>query len=320
MKINKVNNVKVKDLNFANPYTFPTYSNTTQDNSMILALIAGIRNAGKSTLALNIIELEKKHLLEGNSKVYFISPTKDAKVEYFIDKYKDNFEYVDVLDREHMQEVLDKIKNRVEEWKEKYDMLKLLKQFLLRPKKLTIEELELLEEMNYMQDDEELEDFNYNHPPLSTLIIDDSIGSPMICEGRSVDGKWFQRFVLKHRHFPYYCNVLICTQHIKAVAKYFRTNCNWTILFPFRDFNVLKTVFDEYSILFNNNLDNFLNLMENIRLRNDHSFCSIYYDKIQYVRLGFNDELTFDDKIIEKNKIEDISDCSCKDECSEAGK
>lgn len=60
MKINKVNNVKVKDLNFANPYTFPTYSNTTQDNSMILALIAGIRNAGKSTLALNIIELEKK--------------------------------------------------------------------------------------------------------------------------------------------------------------------------------------------------------------------------------------------------------------------
>lgn len=318
MKIKKVNSVKVKDLNFANPYTFPKYTNTTQDNSMILALIAGIRNAGKSTLALNIIELEKKHLLEGNSKVYFISPTKDAKVEYFMDKYKDNFEYVEVLDREHMQEVLDKIKNRVEEWKEKYDMLKLLKQFLLRPKKLTIEEIELLEEMNYMQDDDDLEDFDYSHPPISTLIIDDSIGSAMICEGRSIDGKWFQRFVLKHRHYPYYCNVMICTQHIKAVAKYFRTNCNWTILFPFRDYSVLKSVFDEYSILFNNNINNFLNLMENIRLKNDHSFCNIYYDKIQYVRLGFNEELDFSnttpDEKCENTFIELMEkeeDCNC---------
>lgn len=46
-------------------------------------------------------------------------------------------------------------------------------------------------------------------------------------------------------------------------------------------------------MLFNNNLDNFLNLMEEIRKKNDHSFCSIYYDKIQYIRLGWNDEITF---------------------------
>jgi hypothetical protein len=289
----KVNNIKVKDLNFNNPYTFPMYSNTTQDNSMILALIAGIRNAGKSTVALNIIELEKKHLLQGDAKVYFISPTKDSKVEYFIEKYPDNFEYIDELNKTNMQAVLDKIKNRVEEWKAKYDVLKLLKQYLTNPKKLTFEEMEMLEEMNYFQDDEELEDFRYEYPCLSTIIIDDSIGVPMICEARSLDGKWFQRFVLKHRHFPYYCNVMICTQHIKSCAKYFRTNCNWTILFPFRDHSVLKSVFDEYSILFDNNLDNFLKFMEEIRLRNDHSFCSIYYDKIQYVRLGFNEELDF---------------------------
>lgn len=293
MIIKKVNNSKVKDLNFNNPYTFPNYTHTTQDNSMILALIAGVRNAGKTTVALNIIELEKKHLLEGDAMVYFISPTKDAKVEYFIEKFPDNFEYYDELSRENMETILNKIKERVENWKSKYDLLKLLKQYLTNPKKLTFEEMELLEEMDYLQDDDEMENFRYEHPCLSTLIIDDSIGNDMICEARSIQGRWFQKFALKHRHFPYYCNIFILTQHIKSCCKYFRTNANWTILFPFRDHNVLKSVFDEYSVLFDNNIDNFLKFMEDIRLKNDHSFCSIYYDKIQYIRRGFNEEIDF---------------------------
>ena len=55
-----------------------------------------------------------------------------------------------------------------------------------------------------------------------------------------------------------------------------------------------KSVFNGHIfILFNNNLDNFLGLMEEIRKKNDHSFCSIYYDKIQYVRVGWNDEISF---------------------------
>jgi hypothetical protein len=64
---------------------------------------------------------------------------------------------------------------------------------------------------------------------------------------------------------------------------------------------VLKSVFDEYSVLFNNNIDNFLQFMEDIRLKNDHSFCSIYYDKIQYIRRGFNEEIEFKNpELIEK--------------------
>lgn len=291
--IKKVNNIKVRDLNFKNPYKWPTYSNTTGDNSFVLGLISGIRNAGKSTLALNFIDLEKKHLLEGDAKVYFVSPTKDAKVEHFIEKYPDNFEYVDELTKDNLEKVIKAIKERVEEWKEKYECFELLNKYLNNPKELTFEELDFLENMNYFQDDNDIEKFNFDHPPISTLILDDSVGMPMICEARSKDGRWFQKFVLKHRHHPYHCNVLILTQHIKAICKYFRTNCNWTVLFPFRDHNVLKGVFDEYSILFNNDINNFLNMMEEIRKKNDHSFCSIYYDKIQYIRLGWNEEITF---------------------------
>ena len=231
-------------------------------------------------------------MLEGDAKVYFISPTKDAKVDYFIETYPDNFVYVDELTKENLEKVIKAIKDRVEEWKEKYEFFELLNKYLNNSKELTFEELDFLETMDYFQD-ENIEKFNFDHPPISQIILDDSVGVPMICEARSKDGRWFQKFVLKHRHHPYHCNVFILTQHIKSICKYFRTNANWTVLFPFRDFNVLKGVFDEYSILFNNNIDNFLKLMDEIRLRNDHSFCSIYYDKIQYIRIGWNDEVSF---------------------------
>jgi len=303
MRFKKVNDIRVKNLNFKNPYKWPTYSNTTQDNSFVLGLISGIRNAGKSTLALNFIELEKDNLLKGSSKVYFVSPTKDQKVEYFIEKYPEHFEYVDELTKENLEKVLKEIKERVEDWKDKHDTFELLNKYLNNPKTLTFEELDYLENMNYLQDDDDIEQFNFDHPPLSTLILDDSVGVPMICEARSKDGRWFQRFVLRHRHFPYYCNVLILSQHIKGICKYYRTNANWTVLFPFRDYNVLKSVFDEYSVLFNNNLDNFLKLMEDIRLKNNHSFCSIYYDKIQYIREGWNNEITFDEPTDKKKSV-----------------
>ena len=58
----KITNIKVKDLNFKSPYTFPTYQ-STGDNSFMLALISGIRNAGKSTLVLNILETEEQSIL-----------------------------------------------------------------------------------------------------------------------------------------------------------------------------------------------------------------------------------------------------------------
>jgi len=285
------NQIKIKELNFKSPYTFPTYQ-TTGDNSFMLGLIAGVRNAGKSTLVLNIIETEKKHLLQGDAKVYFVSPTKDAKIEYFIDKYPKNFVYVDELTVPSMKKILGEIEQRVVEWKNQYEAYEILSRYLKNPNSCSPEELFYLQEMNFFQNDD-FGKFDVEHPCLSTLVIDDSVGCPMICEGRSKDGRWFQKFVLRHRHYPYYCNVFVLSQYIKAVAKYYRTNCSWVMLFPFRDFNCLKAVFDEYSILFKNNINNFLNLIEDIRKRDDHSFVNIYYDKIQYVRIGFNEECDF---------------------------
>jgi hypothetical protein len=285
-------NVKTKDLNFKSPYEYPTYK-TTGDNSFILGLISGIRNAGKSTLMLNIIETDKDIFLKGDNKVFFISPTKDQKIEYFIKKYPNNFEYVDELTKANMEEVLKKIKDKNEEYKTRLEVYKILDKYLKNPKDITLEEYDLLQENEFFLEDKELEHFNMRHPPIHTLVLDDSVGCDMICEARSKDGKYFQKFVLKHRHFPFHCNLFILTQHIKSISKYFRSNCSWIVLFPFRDHNVLKSVFDEYSILFNNDLDSFLKIMDEIRNRQNHSFLSIYYDKIQYVRINFNEEIIF---------------------------
>jgi hypothetical protein len=285
-------NVKTKDLHFKSPYVYPTYK-TTGDNSFILSLISGVRNAGKSTLVLNILETDKDIFLKGDNKVYFISPTKDQKIEYFIDKYPNNFEYIDELSKENMEDVLKQIKGKNEEYKTRLEVYKLLEKYLKNPKTITLEEYDILQENEFFLEDKELESFNMTHPPIHTICIDDSVGCDMICEQRSRDGKYFQKFVLKHRHFPYHCNLFIMSQHIKSIAKYFRCNCSWIILFPFRDHNVLKSVFDEYSVLFNNDLQSFLKIMDEIRNRQNHSFLSIYYDKIQYVRINFNEELIF---------------------------
>ena len=294
-------NIKTKDLNFKSPYEWPVYQ-TTGDNSFFLSLISGIRNAGKSTLVLNILETEKEHLLKGDAKVYFISPTKDAKVDYFISKYPDNFEWIDELTKENVEKCLNEIAMRVEEWKSQKEAYEILDKYLRNPASITMDEMGFLEEFSYFQNDKQLErgNFNFKHPPISSLVIDDSVGNDMICEQRSRNGKWFQKFVLRHRHHPYHCNVFILSQHIKSIARYFRTNSNLVCLFPFRDRSVLKSVFDEYSVLFNGNLQAFLDLMDDLRERNQHESLNIYYDKIQFVRIGWNTEVIFEKPSQEK--------------------
>lgn len=287
-----IKNIKQKDLDFKSPYTFPTYQ-TTDDNSFFLALISGIRNAGKSTLVLNILETEKKILLSGENMVYFISPTRDVKLDYFIEKYPNNFTFVDELTKENMEDVLEKIKGRVDEWKQFNEAYAILEKYLKSPATLTMEEVAFLEEYEYFANDEKLKNgkFNFDHPPISTLVIDDSVGNDIICEARSRNGKWFQKFVLRHRHYPFYCNVFILSQHIKSIARYIRINCNLVCLFPFRDRSLLKAVFDEYSVLFNGNLEAFLQIMDDIRERNCHESVNIYYDKKQFVRIGWDCEV-----------------------------
>ena len=66
------------------------------------------------------------------------------------------------------------------------------------------------------------------------------------------------------------------------------------LLFPFRDQNVLKTIFDEYSGLYEHKLQNFLDLIDEVEKRKDHSFILMYQDNVKFIRINFDESVAFD--------------------------
>jgi len=300
MYFKKVNGFKTRLIKAKGAFKLPTYK-TTGDDSFLFGLVGGIRNAGKSNTTLVLLENEKDIVLSGEAKVYFVSPTVDAKVKGFAEKYPDNFEIYDELNRSNLTDIFDEMKNRIDEWQELKDVIDIYHR-AEKGEELQPPEEELLITYNFL-DGFDFKAFNHDHPPTNTLVIDDSMSSPMLSSPQSKDGKWFIKFACKHRHYPYMTNLIFLTQHIKQISRVLRVNCNLVVVFPFRDASIYHSVFQEYSTLFKNKIDNFLDLMENIEARNNHSHATIYYDKKRFVRVGWDEEVRFGD--------DDAIPCSC---------
>ena len=66
------------------------------------------------------------------------------------------------------------------------------------------------------------------------------------------------------------------------------------MLFPFRDHSILKSIFDEYSGLYDHKLKNFLELIDVVEARKDHSFILMYQDTAKFVRINFDESVEFD--------------------------
>lgn len=280
---------KIKEIG---QYEFPRYK-ISGTKSFYFGGIFGVRGGGKTTAMLNILEIEKDIMLKGANKVYFISPTCDSKVQHYIEKYPENFIYIDELTVKNLDTALEDIKKDVEEWKSKMELIDLLTIYLHDPKKLDEADIQKLEGANF------LETFDFDsidtaHPPIATLCIDDSMSSPLISSSNSKNGKHFLKFALKHRHSPHYCNIFLMAQHIKTISKPLRVNMSMILMFPFRDQSVLKSIFDEYSGLFEHKLQNFLDLIDEVERRKDHSFLLMYQDSAKFVRINFDESVSFD--------------------------
>ncbi len=274
MKIVKINKIKNNEVKVNNAYKFPTY-NISGTSNFYFGLIGGVRGAGKSSAMINILENEPV-LLKGDNICYFISPTKDAKIDMMINKYKNNFVYIDELTLKNLESVLNIIKHRQDEYTYQLELLMNKNKF-----------------GNELDDYINAIDINLDHPPISTIVIDDSMSSPMISSANSKAGKEFIKFALKHRHSPYYCHLFFLSQHIKMISKPLRVNCNLILMFPFRDASVYKALFDEYSSLFDNKFDNFLSLMKKIETQKNNSFLLLFYDSKKFIRINFDQEVVF---------------------------
>jgi hypothetical protein len=288
MKLTKINDIKCKLPNSKGGYEFPKYK-ITGSNDFLFGLLLGVKNSGKTVCVLNYL-IHEPHLLEGQNKVYFFSPTFDAKLSNFKDKYPDNFIWVEDFNVKTFTDTIATIKEEIKQWKENKILLDIFELYLKDKKKLDIECLQLLEDSNYLADFD-FENFSYDHPPIHTIIIDDNLGNSMI-SSRGKEAAIFTKWAIAHRHM--YCNLFILSQYPKLINKVIRTNANIINIWPLRDESIYHSIFEEFASLFKGDIKKFLEVMKMIEERHDFSFVTIYYDKQQWVRVNFDELVIID--------------------------
>jgi hypothetical protein len=284
MKLLKLNNLKCELPNSKGGYVFPKYK-ITGSNDFLFTLLFGIKNSGKTVAGLNYL-IHEPHLMEGLNKVYFFSPTLDQKLINFQKDHPDHFIIIDEFTVKSFQGVVGTIKEAVEQWKKDKKLLDIFDDYINK-RKLDPKCLELLQEHNFL-DGFDFENFNYDYPPIHTIMIDDSLGSPMI-SSRGKDAQIFNNFAIRHRHF--YTNLFIMSQYPKSINKVLRSNSNNILIYQMKDRTIYESIFPEFSSLFKGNVERFIEIMDKIEQMNNHSFLFIYYDKEQFIRLNFDQQI-----------------------------
>lgn len=277
-------------------YDFPDY-NLTGENSFFFGLLCGVRGAGKTNAMLRILEIEKDALMTGENIVHWISPTHDSKVADFAERFPDNIKFHDELTIKSFNSIIDEIHATIQNWKETKFIFDLFEKYLENESKIEEDEMHILMESGILDDDVDvrgmIEAFNFLHPPRSTIVIDDSLGSPLISSGNSKQGREFTRWAIRHRHD--FTNLFILSQHFRGISKPLRTNTNMVLLFPSKDRGTMISIFDEFSALFGGKKENFIEALDMLDNEPVGSFLMIWYDRMKWLRLGFDREITFKD-------------------------
>ena len=280
MKLVKLNNIKCLLPNSKGGFKFPIY-NITSSSDFLFTLLFGIKNSGKTVCALNYL-INEPHLMEGQNRVIFFSPTLDQKLINFKNEHK-NFEILDEFNTNTFTTVIETVKETIEKWKDDKKVIDIFDDYINK-RKINPQCMELLKENNFLEGFD-FENFNYEYPPIHTIMIDDNLGSPMI-SSRGKDAQIFNNFAIRHRHF--FCNLFIMSQYPKGINKVIRSNSNNICIWQMKDRTIYEAIFPEFSSLFKGNLDTFIEIMDKIEEMNNHSFLFIYYDKEQYIRLNFD--------------------------------
>jgi hypothetical protein len=288
MKLVKLNNIKCNLPNSKGGYKFPRY-NITSSSDFLFGLLLGVKNSGKTVCVLNYL-IHEPHLLQGQNKAYFFSPTFDAKLQNFKEKHPNNFIWVEDFNIKSFTDVVTTIKEEIKKWKENRLLLDVFELYLKDKKKLDIEMIELLEENKYLQDFP-FETFSYDHPPIHTVIIDDNIGSPLI-SSRGKEAAVFTKWAIAHRHV--YTNLFILSQYPKLINKVIRTNANIINIWPMRDESIYHSIFEEFASLFKGDINKFLEVMKMIEDRKNRSFLTLYYDAESWIRVNFDELVVLD--------------------------
>ena len=113
LKLKKVSKYINKLIKTKKSFEFPKY-NLTGQSSFYFALLCGVRGAGKTNAMLQILNIEKEHMLQRESIVHWISPTHDSKVAEFAEKHEDNMVFVDELNIKSFNNIIEDIREKID--------------------------------------------------------------------------------------------------------------------------------------------------------------------------------------------------------------
>lgn len=211
----------------------------TMPDKPFLGVICGSRGSGKSSAMINLVRLyEPYHTYD---HVILLSPTyhNDVKLSVLAQSKSYDFEVITEVNHAVIEEMIDTIKQRIEEYKAYLEYKKVYERFMKSPDVSVLTPSDLLV-LYQNQFQEPQTDYKYRMP--TTLVIfDDLVGERAVYGNKLLD-----KYLLQHRH--YLTSLLFLVQIWKnAIPRGIRTNLSFICLFSQKNDQVKKEVAHELS-------------------------------------------------------------------------
>lgn len=279
LNIEKINNIAVKAIEVkepsfpCNPELFPFWFQ--------VVLLVGNRGFGKTTLALNMLELEKNYI----DMVYVISP--NAKTDLKVMKVLDTMPHklYDTLTEDVVEDIKNDIDRRIQLYNDGKRLQKLLAKLPSVPKAVEDSDIEFIERLDENTIPEMFNLLRRRHPPTSVLWIDDQVGTSLIHrkEGELV------KMVIKNRHR--YLTCMLGTQNLKSISPPIRKCASVLFIAPTMDKKYRQDIFTELEGVVKT-FDIFNEIMDEVN-KNPYQFLSVFNNgKQSDLRINLDRKIT----------------------------
>ena len=253
MKTERINALKILNPDVKNP---PVRSHPDLPPFYHLCTVYAERGRGKTLTMSNILRLEAKYL----KRIWWFSPTVegDSKVNAILSPYLDKIQFIDKLSMDTFSAMMTEVKADIKHWKLRIKRAKAVAQLTKRRK--TIDEEALLTHLYEMglydfEEDEDVDSLlrddwsviERDEKPAFYMVIDDELDNKLLSSRLNNP---FNHFISTHRHF--FVNVAVLIQNYTSLNNIIRRNAQQIILYPSKDANMLKFLFQEIASLFDN--------------------------------------------------------------------
>lgn len=263
IEIKKINNIKVEPIKVkepvfkSNPDLFPFWFQ--------VILLVGNRGFGKTTIALNLLELQKEYI----DRLYVVCP--NAKTDLKVEAVLKNMPTImyEFLTEEVVKDIQIDIDRRIQQYEDGKLLYKLIKRVQKQKiPKLSDEEQDFLEELNDDDIPIMLEMVKKGRPPTSVLWIDDQVGTNLIHkkEGELV------KMIIKNRHR--YLTCLLGTQNLKSISPPIRKCSSVLFIAPTMDKKYRQDIFIELEGVVKT-FENFNEIMDEVN-KKPYQFLSVF--------------------------------------------